>query len=642
MQKGGVSAVIATVLIILISVIVVAIFWVFILPIISDLSEMNQVVNLEIIQEGYTAWDSQNKLAEIQIKRGADDADIIGFDLVFVFDDGNSVRHFVNENLEENSKKTYFLNFSEFIQGELESIKIVPVFKNKKRGLPLSELKIEPSIQEDLHSIPDEKFSIPNEGIDSPRPLTKCFENCDGKECGDDGCGGNCGVCGDGESCDNGICENVLQFFEADYYVDGDIYSDCNNYNPATRSCHGGNKRAFDAIQKAADVLNPGEIVAIREGIYNERVIPSKSGTFENYITYMSYPEEKAILDGTNVYINLDQGLFHIREKSYINISGLTIRNVYNDEDKFQKTHGIRISLGNNINIEKSYIYNTCGPGIQTGGSANITISDDEFELNCNQCRGEIISLASTDTFEIKNNYVHDGGSGWINSADPYNLDGGEGIDIKEGSRNGKVYGNIIHDLNQDMGIYVDTYGLTRNIEIYNNEIYNSRDGIVVGSESGHLLEDIKVHHNIIYNNQKRGINIGGFWVEGPIPELKDIEILNNVIYGNTMEGIFSTGSNRIYTNVIIKNNILSQNSQFQMRINSPLSFIISHNLIDGTTNTTGDDYVSDDPKFVNPVSNFRLQSGSPAIDKGTNVGLTKDFDGKMIIGVPEIGAFEY
>ena len=34
-----------------------------------------------------------------------------------------------------------------------------------------------------------------------------CTPNCDGKTCGDDGCGGVCGVCADGESCSDVVCE---------------------------------------------------------------------------------------------------------------------------------------------------------------------------------------------------------------------------------------------------------------------------------------------------------------------------------------------------------------------------------------------------------------------------------------------------
>jgi hypothetical protein len=35
---------------------------------------------------------------------------------------------------------------------------------------------------------------------------TACIPSCDGKSCGDDGCGGLCGACADGEFCDDGVC----------------------------------------------------------------------------------------------------------------------------------------------------------------------------------------------------------------------------------------------------------------------------------------------------------------------------------------------------------------------------------------------------------------------------------------------------
>ena len=35
---------------------------------------------------------------------------------------------------------------------------------------------------------------------------TCCTPECEGKACGDDGCGGSCGACDQGESCDEGVC----------------------------------------------------------------------------------------------------------------------------------------------------------------------------------------------------------------------------------------------------------------------------------------------------------------------------------------------------------------------------------------------------------------------------------------------------
>jgi hypothetical protein len=36
------------------------------------------------------------------------------------------------------------------------------------------------------------------------------------------------------------------------------------------------------------------------------------------------------------------------------------------------------------------------------------------------------------------------------------------------------------------------------------------------------------------------------------------------------------------------------------------------------------------------------LLAGSPAINAGVDVGLTRDYDGHYLIGNPDIGAYEY
>jgi hypothetical protein len=54
------------------------------------------------------------------------------------------------------------------------------------------------------------------------------------------------------------------------------------------------------------------------------------------------------------------------------------------------------------------------------------------------------------------------------------------------------------------------------------------------------------------------------------------------------------------------------------------------------------------DPLFVNGsgnyslASDFQLQDASPAINAGVNVGLTTDYAGNPIVGLPDIGAYEY
>ena len=60
-------------------------------------------------------------------------------------------------------------------------------------------------------------------------------------------------------------------------------------------------------------------------------------------------------------------------------------------------------------------------------------------------------------------------------------------------------------------------------------------------------------------------------------------------------------------------------------------------------TNATIQNNITDDPLFVggSPYS-YKLQSTSPAIDAGLEVGLSYDYDGKPIYLLPDMGAYEF
>ena len=57
-----------------------------------------------------------------------------------------------------------------------------------------------------------------------------CTPNCDGKTCGDNGCGGQCGSCPDGQSCQNGVCGCSVGFL----CTDGACHACCEGANCAT------------------------------------------------------------------------------------------------------------------------------------------------------------------------------------------------------------------------------------------------------------------------------------------------------------------------------------------------------------------------------------------------------------------------
>jgi hypothetical protein len=396
-------------------------------------------------------------------------------------------------------------------------------------------------------------------------------------------------------------------------------------------------------IQKAANTASAGDTVYIKSGAYNERVIVQNSGTAGNYITFAAYSNDTVTIDGTGINLPYDWGgLLDIYERSYIKISGLRVINAGPNDNNC----GILVDESSYIILENNYTYNTTSSGIGVWGSSNIIIDGNEVVLACNDGEQECLTVAVTDTFEIKNNHVHHGGPG---------SNGAEGLDGKDGSRNGKIFNNHVHHMNR-LGIYLDAWDKhTYNIDVYNNVVHDCvGDGITLASESGGLLEDIVIYNNLLYNNSENGVAVtrNGYPVTHP---MKDIIIINNTMYKN---GSVDWGGgimldNPDIHNLVVRNNILSQNVFYSLYMDQgvPMQQVTAdYNLIHGFRNyddeIRGSNYVEGDPLFVNAAAaNFQLQSNSPAIDQGSSTSApSKDYAGNSRpqgSGI-DIGAYEY
>ncbi len=423
--------------------------------------------------------------------------------------------------------------------------------------------------------------------------------------------------------------------FGAGYYVS----KSGNDSNPGSEG------QPWLTIQKAANIASAGDTVYIKSGTYNERVIVRNSGSSGNYITFKAYSTDTVTIDGNGVTLPAFWGgLLDISEVNYIKISGLRIKNAGPDDNNV----GILMDECSYITIEKCYTYNTVGSGIAAWNCTNITIDDNEVELACNDGEQECITVAGTDTFEIKNNRVHNNGAGSI---------GGEGIDAKDGASNGKIYNNHVYNLNNRLGIYVDAWDKhTYNIEIYNNLVHDisGADGFTLASEAGGLLENIQIYNNIAYDCGICGITISSNGDSATHP-MKDIHIINNTFYSNG-SGEWGGGiavDNADLQSAVIRNNILSQNLSFQMEVESYVpgqNVTADHNLIHGFRDydgeIKGDDFVEGDPLFISASgADFHLQQSSPAIDAGSSTSAPSfDYDN---IARPQgsgydIGAYEY
>ena len=383
----------------------------------------------------------------------------------------------------------------------------------------------------------------------------------------------------------------------------------------------------FQTIQKATNIAIGRDSVFISGGTYKERVNLSYR-TNTSYITISNYNSEEVIVDGTGIDIQYGQGLINVYKMDFIKIYGLKVQH--------SNGTGIYVAYSNNIDVSNNITYDTVKSGIGIWYCDNAIANKNYISLACNAhanypASEENISIAGCSNVEVGYNLVNKA------SNIPNGYSGGEGINVKSGSHDVKIHHNIVHLDERPDGLPTNrlAYGLdawdapTYNIEYYSNIAYNSLWGFIVSSEQGGTVENVKVYNNVAYNITQAGLAIP--WWSGTKDAMKtDVQFINNTVYNSGFGFINQSPSNK---NIIVRNNIFNKTkTPVQLLSGSESQFTIDHNIL------------TEDPLFVNAnVSDFHLQSTSPAIDKGssTNSPLI-DFDGKSRDAIPDIGAFEF
>ena len=395
----------------------------------------------------------------------------------------------------------------------------------------------------------------------------------------------------------------------------------------------------WQTVQKAAETLIAGDTVSIRAGTYHERLVPLNSGAAGSLITFVAHAGEVVTIDGTGVDVPEFSALVDLTGRDYVRVSGLRVLH--------SAYYGIVADNSSYVTIEHNYTYDTYSSGISCWGCDHVVVDGNEVVGACTGPWQEHISISNTDTFEVRNNSVHDVMPGTA---------GKEGICIKDASQHGKVYGNRVHGLSH-VGIYVDAEAVhLLDVAVYQNLVYDIEGmGFSLAGEQGGPLEDVRLYDNIAYDNQC------GLWLSDlGHPTFKDVDIVNNTFVDNGRDG-WGVGigiETQQLTNVLIRNNICSGNVYSQM--SAPPSTLpqltVDHNLSDGAHDPEFEIYGVDDlldvsPLFAAPsLGDFHLLAGSPAIDAGSAVGApASDFDGNARpqdgngdgIAAYDIGAYE-
>lgn len=323
-----------------------------------------------------------------------------------------------------------------------------------------------------------------------------------------------------------------------------------------------------------------------------------------------------SLIDHCDFYNNRQSGTYF--DHGYSN-SRVQYCYAYNNGNGFYSWGDASVNYGSDSNVfshcYSSHSINYSGDGIvaSDGHGFGIYDSNNNIVEYC-ESEGDMFGMQIDCANNVRNviyryNYVHD---------TPYFS---PGIGIGSNGSTGSVhqaYYNIV--VNTGLG---DPYG---------GEGY----GIVIG---GNGDREVYVYNNTVYqDNSHNGIGIG---CAGGTQPGKNVHIKNNLVYSNnTAAGMISLGATAT-TGFELNNNM------YYAPLDSTNIFFYAgsfyNTLADWQTAISQDSSsMYGDPKFISVGSDFQLQADSSAINAGVDVGLTTDYAGHTIQGIPDIGAYEY
>jgi len=408
----------------------------------------------------------------------------------------------------------------------------------------------------------------------------------------------------------------------------------------------------WETITYAESQVSAGDTVYIRAGTYDEGEISiTENGTPGQDITFRAYGSEEVILqkgagDDFIFDCTADYRIFQGFEldsedaRSVVRLDGDYDQLL--DCDLHDASWWAMVDVGGDhctvdhctfLNNYVAVDEDAAGVGC-SGGQAYLTVSFCTFE----NMRGDGIIVdhntgtpgVDYDGFSFHDNEIFPGAGNQLCCEG--------GIDVKRG--NGECYNNYIHDYRATDQSCGGTGSNGEAIFLHGTDV-NSwvvRDNIIENCTIGIWLTsgiEADVYRNVIFDSPAADANAdatGNVGVAIYIQDApSDIDIWNNTFVDCDGKTIWLSDAT-----VDIKNNIFDGCGDYDE--DGAPTVTADYNCWNNcSSSTAGGNDVNDDPEFTDRAGDdFTLQSTSPCIDVGTDVGL--EYEGTA----PDLGAYEY
>ena len=388
-------------------------------------------------------------------------------------------------------------------------------------------------------------------------------------------------------------------------------------------------------VNAGTTTLLPGDSVLFKKGqIFSGRLVISSSGSSTKSIVYSSY--------GTGnmpEFTYTASDLITLTNRQYVTIDGFKMI----DRTMSVTDHSItaKISYAIILNNSPHNTIRNCdislvGIAITTEEGSDFTTIENNNIYNLRAVRntvgGDDDYGANAMVIGTSSNYIHNNifKDCWALSYD-YGYDGGAVEFYGSTISDNIISNNAAINCNGFIEIGSGNYGIATNNLISYNKIlncgtigafHNKIDGFSIRTDN------LKIYNNVIVDTKKQFNPITSmFWYADPTKV--DVVIMkNNIIWLTTGENVVS---NNLNTAKMVHTNNIYKLRQGTLGVTlDPTEQIINNSRI--FLDTLGDPENWD----------FRIPAGSPAINFGTNLGLTSDFVGNLIIDKPDAGIFEY